>query len=439
MTDRNAELHRRLAAYGRNFGITRLDYAKTGQGWWVRLGWRDRNPAFSAVVSDAKHGGVRQALREARKIRDRAFLDLLASGDIQPHSTLEPHPFRTRRNKTGVAGMSRQKTASKTGAGWNWGWKVNWKENRKARGRSFADSTYGGALEAFRVAAEFRMETEFRLYGFSLIDPDGIDALYQKHFGLKKPCPASEADLAFITVYDTGDYRGARVVLPVIGEDLSGRERYFSAAKHNGDLGQAIQAAREWRDRRGKELYGEGWEANAKRMFPFGLEKARSNTGHVGVTRMTHSIHGEIVVALWRVGPPGERRTRRRQFSINKYGEEEAIRRAVEARDRGLQEDLAAPWRKTLALAAKTPPPLRRTATGWAFWYEAREHEFREEEYRKTREGTPLFWAWMDAAGTLAEMEIRQQGFASFSTRIFDSLPLAKIVFEAALGEEEGT
>lgn len=151
MTDPNAELQRRLAAYGRNFGITRLGYAKTGQAWWVRLGWRDRNPAFSAVVADARHGGVRAALREARKIRDRAFLDLLESGDISPHSATEPRPFRTRRNKTGVAGMSRQKTASKTGAEWFWSWKVNWSENRKMRGRSFADSTYGGPLESVRV------------------------------------------------------------------------------------------------------------------------------------------------------------------------------------------------------------------------------------------------------------------------------------------------
>lgn len=437
MTDRNAELQRRLTAYGRNFGITRLDYAKTGQGWWVRLGWRDRNPAFSAVVADARHGGVRAALREARKIRDRAFLDLLESGDISPHSATEPRPFRTRMNKTGVAGMSRQKTASKTGAGWFWSWKVNWSENRKMRGRSFADSTYGGPLESFRVAAEFRMVTEFRLYGFSLIDPDGIDDLYQKHFGLKRPSPSSDADLDYITVYNTGDYRGARVVLPILGEDVTGRERYFSVTKHNGDLGQAIQAAREWRDRQGKKLYGEGWEAISRKMFPRDLEQARSNTGHIGVTRMRKSFHGDIVVALWRVGPPGERRTRRRQFSINKYGEEEAIRRAVEARDRGLQEDLAAPWRKTLDLAAKTPPPLRRTPNGWAFWHEAREHEFREEDYRKTREGAALFWAWLDAAGTLAELEIQKQGFPSFSTRIFDSLPLARILFESALDEEE--
>jgi hypothetical protein len=211
MTDPNAELQRRLTAYGRNFGITRLDYATTGQGWWVRLGWRDRNPAFSAVVADSRHGGVRAALREARKIRDRAFLELLESGDILPSSAMEPRPFRTRRNKTGVAGMSRHKTASKTGAGYFWGWKVNWWEQRKAKGRSFADSTYGGPLESFRVAAEFRMVTEFRLYGFSLIDPDGIDALYQKHFGLQPPSPTSDADLEYITVYNSGDYRGARV------------------------------------------------------------------------------------------------------------------------------------------------------------------------------------------------------------------------------------
>ena len=108
----------------------------------------------------------------------------------------------------------------------------------------------------------------------------------------------------------------------------------------------------------------------------------------------------------------------------------------MEARDRGVQEDLAAPWRKTLDLAAKTPPPLRRTSDGWAFWYDAREHEFREEDYRKTREGTARFWSWLDAAGTLAELEIQQQGFASFSTRIFDSLPLARILFESALDEE---
>lgn len=433
--DENDELQRRLAAYGRNFGITRLGYDKTIQGWWVRLGWRDKNPAFSAVVADAKHDGVRGALKEARNIRDRAFVELLEAGNMQ--AVPEPRPIRTRRNKTGVAGMTRQKTASKTGARWSWCWKVNWSENLKLRGRSFADSTYGGALESFRVAATFRMETEFRLYGFSLIDPDDIDALYQKHFGLKKPSPTPDADLEYITVFDSPDFRGARVVLPTYGEDSPDRERYFSAVEHGGDIGQAIQAAREWRDKRGRELFGEGWIATTKKLFPLDLEKARSNTGHIGVTRMLHPSNGDIVVALWRAGLPGERSSRRRQFSVNKYGVEGAIRRAVEARDRGIQEDLAAPWRKTLNLAAKSPPPLRRTPDGWAFWHDAREHEFREQDYRKTREGTGLFWAWLDGAGTLAELEIQEQGYASFNPRIFDSLPLARHYFEAALAREE--
>lgn len=171
------EFQRRIEHFGPLFGITRLDYERTGKGWWVRLGWRDGRPVFQETVMDSDYGGKRQASEVARRLRDEAFVDLWVEGAAPPSA---PRPIRTRRNKTGIPGMSRSCTPSKTGAGYLLGWKVNWREGGKARGRSFADSSYESPFAAYRAAALFRMETEFRIYGYSIVDPGRLEEMFRQ-------------------------------------------------------------------------------------------------------------------------------------------------------------------------------------------------------------------------------------------------------------------
>lgn len=171
------ELQSRIEHFGPMFGITRLDYERTGKGWWVRLGWKDGKPAFQETVMDSDYGGKRQAGEVASKLRDEAFVDIWVEGVIPPSA---PRPIRTRRNQTGVPGMSRSRTASKAGGGCFLGWKVNWREGGKAKGRSFADSSYESPFAAYRSAALFRMETEFRIYGYSIVDPGRLGEMFRR-------------------------------------------------------------------------------------------------------------------------------------------------------------------------------------------------------------------------------------------------------------------
>lgn len=122
--------------------------------------------------------------------------------------------------------------------------------------------------------------------------------------------------------------------------------------------------------------------------------------------------------------------------SVTKYGQEQAIERVLRARDEGVRQDLCSPWKKEIARPAKNLPPLEKTPHGWAFWFGAKRHEFPAEDYRAQEDLPGLFWAWLDAAGTLAEFQIKEHGYATFNARIFRSLPLALQLFREIVAKK---
>lgn len=68
------------------------------------------------------------------------------------------------------------------------------------------------------------------------------------------------------------------------------------------------------------------------------IERRKSQTGVVGVTRVTTTVKG-FEYDFWRASWTDLRGARRtRVFSINKYGDDDARKRAVAARQKGLDE-----------------------------------------------------------------------------------------------------
>jgi hypothetical protein len=102
----------------------------------------------------------------------------------------------------------------------------------------------------------------------------------------------------------------------------------------------ALAEAQSFREEWGQHLWGKLWplllaalDENSIR-FRF----ATNVVGHVGVYKARQKV-SYAYVAAWRTGPPGQRKTQRRYYSINKYGEETALRLAIEERERGIIED----------------------------------------------------------------------------------------------------
>jgi len=167
-------------AYGAAYGISRTNFRRTAKGWWVRLGWKKNTPIFQKTVLDSKYGNDSlQSFSQACLIRDEAFFYLVKTATLPLSTRKLPH--MTVRNKTGIPGVTLQYTKSKTGSGVYLSWKLNWKET-KARGRTFAFSTYGSGLQAFKAAAIARMETDLRVYGFSDINSadNNLELLYHQ-------------------------------------------------------------------------------------------------------------------------------------------------------------------------------------------------------------------------------------------------------------------
>jgi len=172
-----------LDLYGHDAGICRATVG-TKDYLYVRLGWKGRTPTFSVSLQVDNYESEEAAYVHARELRDKVFRELYSSGKISLYRK-RTRPIRTRKNKTGVPGMTLQRTTAKDGCGQHYTWKVNWKEAGRQQGRSFAWSSYAtgdddGSWPSFSAAAKCRMEADLRTFGCSEIDP-GEDALKHKY------------------------------------------------------------------------------------------------------------------------------------------------------------------------------------------------------------------------------------------------------------------
>jgi hypothetical protein len=108
-------------------------------------------------------------------------------------------------------------------------------------------------------------------------------------------------------------------------------QEYYPFKNHNGEDGALEAAKRYWKEVR--ESF-----PKLTRKQSMQVERIKSKTGVVGVTRVVQKIKG-FEYEVWRATWTDFRGNRRiRTFSINKYGEAEARKRAVAARKQGLDD-----------------------------------------------------------------------------------------------------
>lgn len=109
------------------------------------------------------------------------------------------------------------------------------------------------------------------------------------------------------------------------------RSKFFSDGKYGGQPG-ALAAAIEWRDATEKELGKPRTERHVVGIF-------YSPSEYVGIRRMRDGKR-EYYQATW---PTHVGKQRRAQFSITKYGEEQALALARKAREQGEREFMRIP------------------------------------------------------------------------------------------------
>lgn len=130
------------------FGVTRIK-----NGWWIRLGWRNKKPRFQQVVWDKEFGGNHiESYRKAVTIAD----------EKKPHYKSE---FRQPTNLIKGVALCKQRSKTKTADGksiFYYCWKYAYMEDRKPKGRTFSFWKTGQIYESF-----------LQMIGFALgYDPD---------------------------------------------------------------------------------------------------------------------------------------------------------------------------------------------------------------------------------------------------------------------------
>lgn len=146
--------------------ITPMEYErkdKSGQtrGWWVRV--KRGNNKFSRLFSYNKYGGKENALREAKRYRDKIEQEF---GEIQD---LGYQTYKTNRNKSGMIGIHREPKITRRPSGKVYiydNWIASWIDpvTKKRKMRPFAISKYGEA-GALILAIEARDEAIAKITG----------------------------------------------------------------------------------------------------------------------------------------------------------------------------------------------------------------------------------------------------------------------------------
>lgn len=141
-------------------GISRIESKSNGYGWYVRTYLNGKT--YSKFYADSKYGGKERALKIAKKAKK------LAEEQLKPWRKRRSERRRmlvkkTRRNKTGVVGISRTKKTMRSGNTYEY-FVVNWVENRKPRSTSISIHKYGED-EAFKRAVRLRDEKMRMIHG----------------------------------------------------------------------------------------------------------------------------------------------------------------------------------------------------------------------------------------------------------------------------------
>jgi hypothetical protein len=108
-------------------------------------------------------------------------------------------------------------------------------------------------------------------------------------------------------------------------------QEYFSFKDHGGEDGALVAAQAYWTEVRQSF-------PKLSRKQSMQVERRKTRTGKVGVTRVTQKLKG-FEYDFWRATWTDWRGARRiRVFSVNKYGEAEARKLAEAARQKGLDD-----------------------------------------------------------------------------------------------------
>lgn len=135
--------------------ITRMDYTNV-KGWNVRI-YINSKPVEQRLFSDGVYGSKIKARDAARAHRDALVKKYNINTDKKRG---EGYHESDARNKTGVVGVSLQKTERDTGF-LQYGWSARYMQKGKQRNRTFSIQRYGYE-EAFRLAVKCRFESTER-------------------------------------------------------------------------------------------------------------------------------------------------------------------------------------------------------------------------------------------------------------------------------------
>jgi hypothetical protein len=288
-----------------------------GTAWQVGIARNSPRRTYNKVFNDVRYGGEEKALAAAQAWRDE--MERLHPPKTKQSTSLQPR----RNNTSGKPGVWRSVDRQRRADGRevrfiNWvATTPSWVKPRRLR--CFSVAKYG-EQEAYQraVAAREAFEAEAAL----------------TEAGRRPVFAAATARLA-----NTGRRNLLRIENAVgaswrasVNRSAEGKRftRSFPDAQYGGEAG-ALAAAQAWRDeteRRHPQLTRKDRLARLR----------KSNTsGKTGVQRQLtlyrHLDGGEHVVAYWKAFTPTSVKPRRyRSFSVEKYGEQEAYRLAVEAR-----------------------------------------------------------------------------------------------------------
>lgn len=128
--------------------------------------------------------------------------------------------------------------------------------------------------------------------------------------------------LHHISIIESGGTKCAWVRIKYDGHSF---QESFPYKKYGGKA-KAIAAAKQKRDEQGKKIYGKNWpyaKFSPRKVSPL------NSSGEIGVS---FSRKDNSWVATWQEGKNGKRKQRNAYFSVNKYGDEKALKLAIKTR-----------------------------------------------------------------------------------------------------------